>query len=153
MAGERKLGDLAMAFTIFIGCMGIFILVVVSFDNASSNSDAIGNKMLHSSSELQNNYNLGNETAIDNSQTQLQLVTFNNNTFQAPIGQYIDTRGVSQGNLIVNNYPSTIVSFLKGIQNLFPFRGSGFIWFILIGMITITGIILLLRFFQGSIKI
>lgn len=153
MAGERKLGDLAMAFFIFVGCMGIFILVLVNFDNATNNSDAIGTKILYSSSELQNSYNLGNETVIDNTQTQLQSVTFNNNTFQAPVGQYIDTRGVSQGNLIVNNYPSTIVSFLKGIQKLFPFKGAGFIWFIIISMIVITGIVILIRFFQGSFKV
>lgn len=149
--GDRKIGDLAIAFAVFIAVFGIFLTVIIAFDSASNNADAIGNQMLLASN-LSDNYNIGNESATDPTLTQLQSVTFDNNTFQAPMGQFIDTRGISQASLIVNNNPSTIVKFLKGIQNLFPFKGSGFVWFLLISMVIITGIILILRFFQGLQK-
>lgn len=150
MAGDRKFGDLAIGFFVFIACFSAFILLITSFDSASNNSDAIGNQML-SSSSIQSL--VSNESVVDPTGGQLQSVTFNNNTFQAPQGQFIDTRGVSQAQLVSNNYPSTISGFLKGVQGLFAFRGSSIIFGLLIMIIGVIAIILLLRFFQGSFKI
>lgn len=148
--GDRKLGDLAIAFTIFIAVFSIFIGVIMSFDNATHNTDVLASKMI-SSSNL-SNYGIGNFSYSDSTSKQLQSVTFNNNTFQAPEGQFIDTRGVSHGNVIANNYPSTITHFISGVGGLFSFPGSTVVWGMVIGIIIIIGIVLLLRSFQGTIK-
>ena len=137
----KKIGNMLVA-----GVIGGFVMLFFgSFlfaadEVTSTNNDKIGAEVLGIGEDNTNNFR---DTEIA-----LQENTFETGVFALPENQRVETRGISQGNIISKDSPANAKQSLTafGKQTNIP----GIVMGLVISLLTLTGILLLIRVFRGD---
>jgi hypothetical protein len=137
----KKIGTMAMATIIgffILGSLGSFLFEAdkVTF----SNTNKVGEDLL----------NIGESGTAETRLTEvsLQQNTFESGSFTLPEERLVETRGISQGNIMSKDSPATIKKSLTDFGEKYKI-GAGEIA-LLISLIVLTGIVLLARVFRGE---
>lgn len=135
---EKKLSDPLIGGAVFIVILGILLAMIINFDSQYSPNHNISDNLSTIHALADSNYK--------NTEVSLEQDTFNTSSFTVQENIQVDTRGVSQANLITRNNPSMIISVLNTASDMIPIHNSikTFLGF----MAILIGIILILRFIR-----
>ena len=135
---EKKLSDPVIGAAVFILILGIFLAMIISFDTQYSPLNNISGNLstIHGSADAD----------YKATEVALEQDTFNTSSFTVQENIQVDTRGVSQANLITRNNPSMSISVLNTASDMLPIPNSvkAFLGF----MVILVGFILILRFIR-----
>jgi hypothetical protein len=142
MAGDKRIGDLAIGVLVGVFVLGIFTYAIIDMDNNTHNT------------ELRNIYSENDYTSLTTLSSSGDVQVFNNllggnSSFVILPNQQIDTRGQGEANIMAQNKHSTISSFFNH-TSLTKWDYNGLIIPFLLALIGIISGILFLRVALGT---
>lgn len=143
---DKRIGDLGIALIIGIFVISIFSFAIIDMDNNTNNNEIINTHLNVVYNNISNN---DNQLSYD-----LQTKTYGNGSAMTILpNQFIDTRGVGEGNIITQNYKSTFSIFIKNATDLNKWDYHGLIAKMVMGLISLVSIILFIRLWLGGFRV